>query len=303
MGRDARDLTRGSVAGGGRRVMRKAGDGLPARVFRSWTREKLVYLQKYATAFMMAMAPKKRQGKWDQLVYIDLLAGPGLGIDADTGEEFDGSPLIALHVQPAFDRLFFGDLSPKNVAALRRRIPPGDLSRVSLKQGDCNVLVKEIITQLSSRTLGLAFVDPQGFEVQFTLFQELSKRRIDVLFLFPSGIGIGRNFAVFAKQATSPMDGLWGGMEWRDYPLAKLAAGKRLKPDEERRLDQSWVQGFRDKMAGIGFRYQDKSDPLLRNEKNVPMYHLLFFSHDSAGLKLWQGIKKIEPSGQRTFPL
>ncbi len=284
-------------------MIRKARDGLPARVYHSWTRDKLSYLEKYATAFMTAMAPKKRQGKWDQLVYMDLLAGPGLGIDADTREEFDGSPLIALHVQPAFDRLFFGDLSPKNVAALRQRIPPGDLSRVILRRGDCNVLVKEIIAQLSSRTLGLAFVDPQGFEVQFTLLQDLSKRRFDVLFLFPSGIGIGRNFSVFAKQATSPMDRLWGGREWRDHPLAKLAAGKGLKPEEERRLDRSWVQGFTDKMASIGFRYQDKSDPLLRNEKNVPMYHLLFFSRDSAGLKIWRGIKKIEPSGQRPLPL
>lgn len=284
-------------------MMPKARDGLLARAFRTWTREKLVYLQKYATAFMTAMAPKRRQGRWDELVYLDLLAGPGRGIDADTGEEFDGSPLIALRVQPAFDRLFFGDLSSKNVAALRRRIPPERLSRVILEQGDCNVLVEEVIRQLSPRTLGLAFVDPEGFEVQFTMFEELARRRIDVLFLFPSGIGIGRNLSVFAKQAISPLDGLWGGREWRDHPLAKLAAGKGLKPEEGRRLDRSWVQGFRDKMVRIGFRHQDKSDPLLTNKKNVPMYHLLFFSRDPAGLKIWRGIKKIEPSGQRTLPL
>ena len=64
---------------------------MPARVSGPWTREKLSYLRKYASAFMTAMAPKKQQGKWDQLVYIDLLAGPGRGIVADNGEEFDGS--------------------------------------------------------------------------------------------------------------------------------------------------------------------------------------------------------------------
>ncbi len=55
-------------------------------------------------------------------------------------------------------------------------------------------------------------------------------------------------------------------------------------------------------MAGIGFQYQDEGDPCFTNAKNAPMYHLLFFSRDPAGLTLWRGIKKIEPSGQRTLP-
>src|SRR6266851_1528129 len=65
--------------------VKKASDGLPARAGRVWTREKLTYLQKYASAFMTAMAPKRSAGKWDRLVYVDLLAGPGRDIDPDTG--------------------------------------------------------------------------------------------------------------------------------------------------------------------------------------------------------------------------
>ena len=252
---------------------------------------------------MRAMAPKRKSGKWAELVYIDLLAGPGRGIDRDTGVEFDGSPLRALKVVPTFDRFFFSDINPINIKALRQRIPTADLPRVDLRVGDCHAVAKEIMTQLSGRTLGLAFVDPQGFEVSFRLFQVLATRRIDVLFLFPSGIGIARNLRAFAKKAKSPMDDLWGGREWRDLPPAKLAAGKRLNPEEALSLDRPWVLGFRSKMAKIGFQYQDEADPCFTNEKNVPMYHLLFFSKDAAGLTIWRGIKKIEPSGQRTLPL
>ena len=86
-------------------MRRLATDGLPARVSGPWTREKLTYVEKYASAFMRAMAPKRKSGKWAELVYIDLLAGPGRGIDRDTGVEFDGSPLRALKVVPAFDVL------------------------------------------------------------------------------------------------------------------------------------------------------------------------------------------------------
>jgi hypothetical protein len=65
----------GAAVRGG--VKRTASDRLPARSGRIWTREKLTYLQKYASVFMIAMAPKLRAGKWERLVYVDLLAGHG----------------------------------------------------------------------------------------------------------------------------------------------------------------------------------------------------------------------------------
>lgn len=281
----------------------RARDGLPARVGGPWTREKLTYVEKYATAFMKAMGPKRALGKWSELVYLDPLAGPGVGVDRESGSEFDGSPLRALKVVPRFDRLFFADLRPSNIAALQRRVPEADRGRVVFKVGDCNLVTREVVAALSPTTLGLAFVDPQGFEATFRLFQTLVTRRIDVLFLFPSGIGIRRNLRVFASQPKSPMDALWGGREWRDTPPAKLAAGARLNAEEARALDIPWVRRFRNKMAEIGFEYQDETDPCFTNEKNVPMYHLLFFSRYPAGLTIWRGIKRIEPSGQRSLPL
>jgi three-Cys-motif partner protein len=172
---------------------------------------------------------------------------------------------------------------------------------VDLRIGDCNLLATEIVPRLSKGTLGLAFIDPEGFEVRFDLFKTLIRRRIDVLFLLPSGIGIARNLRKFAKQPESPMDGLWRGREWRDLPPAKIAAGTRLTPEEMLTLDLPWVLRFRNKMFDAGFKYQDEADPCLRNENNVPMYHLLFFSQDPAGLTLWRNIKKIEPTGQRSL--
>lgn len=135
-------------------MIRRARDGLPSRVSGPWTREKLRYVEKYASAFMRAMKPKHAQGRWSELVYLDLLAGPGRGIDRDSGVEFDGSPLRALKVDPAFDRLVFADLIGRNVEALRRRISPADSSRVDLRVGDCNAIAKKITSELSPRALG-----------------------------------------------------------------------------------------------------------------------------------------------------
>jgi three-Cys-motif partner protein len=277
-----------------------AKDGGRARIGGAWTQEKLVYLRKYAAAFMMAMAPTRSAAKWERLVFIDLLAGPGIDIDNRSKHEFPGSPLIALQTMPRFDRLFLGDLSERNVAALRRRIPESDQSRVDLQQGDCHDRAKQIVNSLSGRTLGFAFVDPEGFEVRFDLFRTFSTRRIDILMLFPSGIGIVRNLRTFARKPDSPMDDLWGSRSWRQTPIARLLAGEALLPTEKERLDLSWAMAFRERVATLGYSYHD-SIGSLRNEQNVPMYHLLFFSRDEAGLKIWRGIAKIDARGQRSL--
>ncbi len=278
-------------------MTRRAQDGLPARVSGPWTQEKLTYVQRYATAFMTAMGPKRKPSQWSELVYLDFLAGPGLGIDRKTGTEFDGSPLRALRVTPAFDHLVFSDVRPKNVEALKQRIPAADRSRVDVRLGDCHDVSRNVVAKLPHRTLGLAFVDPEGFEVKFRLFQTLATRRIDVLYLFPGGIGIARNVGTFVKRAKAPLDDLIPG--WRDLKRARVAAGWQLTAEETASHDQPFVMAFRQRMGQLGFQYSGQGEPYFTNEKNVKMYHLLFFSKHPAGLALWRGVTKIEASGQR----
>ncbi|MFI5352752.1 MAG: three-Cys-motif partner protein TcmP [Candidatus Binatales bacterium] len=273
-----------------------ARDGLPARESGAWTRDKLTYLRKYAAAFMTAMAKKRREGKWDQLVYIDLLAGPGICVDGQN--QFDGSPLIALGVEPPFDHLFLGDNDPRNVAALERRVSPEDRSRVTLLCGDCNFVVRDVVNRISTKTLGLAFVDPEGFEVNFETLRVLATRRVDVFYLFPSGIGIRRNLVQFAQQPHCRMDDFWNGRKWRELPLAKRASGKVTSHDE-RQLERDWVSSFRKEVATLGLKYHDESDPSIRNNQGTLMYHLLFFSHAQIAVDIWRRTKRIEAGGQR----
>ncbi len=273
-----------------------AKDGLLARPARIWTQEKLTYLRKYATAFMTAMA-----GKWDHLVYLDFLCGPGRDIDTDTDQEFPGSPLIALSIEPHFDHLYLADKDSKNVKALEARISQADKARVTLRAGDCNLLIDDVLKSISSRTLGLAFIDPEGFEVDFAMLAKLARRQIDLLYLFPSGIGVKRNLKNFLSLAKSPMDRFWGGKDWRDLPEARRAAGALQEEDPEK-VVKSLVSAFRQKLRDVGFTHQDEAAPLFSNTRNAQMYHLLYLSHNEKGLKIWRGIKKVRPGGQRSLP-
>src|SRR5271155_1675725 len=226
-----------------RSVKLRAADGLLARPGGIWTREKLTYLTKYATAFMVAMAKKRGPGKWDRLVYLDFLCGPGRDIDTDTDEEFLGSPLIGLSVEPHFDHLYLADKDRENIKALEARISLADKARVTLRVGDCNLVVDEVLKSISNRTLALAFIDPTGFEVDFATLAKLARRRIDLLYLFPSGIGVKRNLKNFLPLHESPMDKFWGGKDRRDLPEARRAAGSSQKEGPEK-IVKSLVSAF-----------------------------------------------------------
>ncbi len=122
--------------------------------------------------------------------------------------------------------------------------------RLHLAVGDCTVEAGRVVARLSERTLGLAFIDPEGFEVKLALFRALSKRPIDVLFLFPSA-GIRRNLAQFMKQPHTGLDDLMGGREWRELPIAKLAAGKRVGSDEKSAFVRSLIPLFRARIDSV----------------------------------------------------
>ena len=89
----------------------------------------------------------------------------------------------------------------------------------------------------------------------------------------------------------------------RKLKIARLAAGESLSGEDLRSRDEPFIRSFRERLASLGFQDSDQGEPYFTNEKNVKVYHLLFFSKDPAGLTLWRGIRHIEPSGQRTLPL
>ena len=121
-----------------------------------------------------------------------------------------------------------------------------DVPRTSWKVGNCNVLVDEIVHNFPDRSLGLAFIDPEGFEVDFAVLKALASRPIDILYFFPSMIGVKRNLRQSFVREGGRLDAVLGP-EWRNVPAAKLAVGKRL-PDRDRkstRLNSSHIQKSR----------------------------------------------------------
>jgi three-Cys-motif partner protein len=165
-------------------------DGLATRDSGAWAKDKLFYLQKYIDAFETAMRGKP----WRRRIYIDLFAGPGKCAIKGGRGYFLGSSLISLTTTHPFTDYYFVDLLNDNIKALKARSTATivDQNRIHCFVGDANRKVFEItdeIKKIDSQyiagawpSLNLAFLDPEGFELEWGTVMELATiNRMDLI--------------------------------------------------------------------------------------------------------------------------
>jgi len=274
-------------------------DGLITRPAGSWAADKLDYLARYINVFETSM-----RNKWRVRYYIDLLSGPGKNRVRESGQVLLGSPLIALTTQHPFTHYIFVDNSPENTAALRQRCSVSPYAdRVTILTGDCNTLVDQIVDQIRPVqwvSLNLAFLDPEGMELQWITVEKLARLpRMDLIINYPQG-GLGRGTRQ-AFEATPPtkVDHFFGCTEWREI-YAKYQRGQLPEGLHFHLLDL-----YKSNLEKLGYRdvhrIVDTGDsPLIRNvRRRAPLYRLLFASRHPRGHEFWEKITLREPSGQR----
>lgn len=121
-----------------------------------------------------------------------MFSGPGRCVVNGTGEEVDGSPLIAARCRTGFTDLFFNDDDSLVLDALKAR-----MARVEGEHHaryyhlDCNdavVPMGRAIDQLGRSLLSLAFIDPTNWQMRFDSVARLTEhRKMDLLIVFHSG--------------------------------------------------------------------------------------------------------------------
>lgn len=262
-------------------------DGLTMSEAKGHSQDKRYFLQRYIDAFTTAMGPKK----WDSLHYIDLFAGVGIE-RLDKKKLVWGSPLIAAQAPVSFHRLHLCELVPARFEALKARINHRRLTdKVQLLLGDANELVEEVVKELSSGSLSLAFLDPFGLHLKYSTIKALSKARCDLLIYFPDHVDLLRNWKLnYWEDRNSNPDQVFGsGADWRSIlkdrpPSTRIPELTRLYQDQIRKL---------------GYRYVIPER--IRTKEDRPLYQLLFCSKHKAGARLWKGISSTKPDKQRTF--
>src|ERR1700687_6149064 len=150
----------------------EASDGLPALVVGPWWREKHHYIRRYQEIFRKSMSDK-----WPHRVYADLFAGPGRCVIERSQEEIDGSPVVAMAADKPFPECYFADESGDFIEALKHRVRRRGDAQFFI--GDANVIVDDVVSQLPDKqsSLGLAFLDPFGYELDFGTLGKLTAGR------------------------------------------------------------------------------------------------------------------------------
>lgn len=92
-------------------------DGLLTEEIGSWGEDKYRLVTLYAQMFSASM-----KAKWDCRVYIDLFAGPGRSRIEGTTRIVNASPLLALELEPRFDKYVFCEFDPQKMEALETRV-------------------------------------------------------------------------------------------------------------------------------------------------------------------------------------
>jgi len=133
-----------------------ASDGLLARGSGEWAKRKHHYLRNYCGITTVSMRNRFK------LVYLDVMAGPGRCKIEETGEEFPGSPLVAL--EHDFAEYIFIEDDPASVEALRHRVSNHPkTSRIKIfRENWINVLESGRL-RFDDSTLVVAFVDRRAF--------------------------------------------------------------------------------------------------------------------------------------------
>ncbi len=269
-------------------------DGLATRGSGDWAEDKLRWWHRYVDITTTAMADKPA---WkDGVVYIDLFSGPGICTIRETGRRLPGSPMIAAYAPKPFRKLLLCELNALDAAACEQRLLASPAKgNFQLFIGDCNYVVRDLISAIPQDALSLAFIDPTGLHANLSTICALTKsRKIDLLILFPDAVDVLRNVDEFYfPRLDSNLDLVLGiDSGWRE---AWNKLGSQDGPTARRLFTTLYMEQLK-KHAG----YNHFGEEVIRGPKG-PLYRLIFATKHERGLAFWKKVTKKERGGQKRW--
>lgn len=281
-----------------------------------WAEEKLTTLEKYLSAYTLALKNQRFR-----LIYIDAFAGsplvrirlregaldepnPFLGDEEAAIEQEQyivGSPVRALRCDPPFHRYFFFDLDKTRAGELAN-LAAGD-ARVTVRIGNCNPALRELANDFRAwNDRGIAFLDPYGAHLEWATLEALaSTGKIEVVINFPVAMAINR---LIKKDANIPdswssqLDACFGTAEWRSQAYREVTdlwgntSPEKVDGTAGRLLDL-YRRRLRDLFAFVGPSWE------VCNTRNVPLYYLIWAGPNERGYAIAKDVfSKYKPLGR-----
>jgi three-Cys-motif partner protein len=262
-------------------------DGLITPEVGAWAEYKYRLVWNYAKMFSSSM-----KNKWDARVYIDLFAGAGRSKIENSKQIVAASPLLALDIPHPFDKYIFCDNETDKRQALEQRVKRDhqNANVAFVEEANTHVAaILEAIPKHSStyRVLSFCFADPYKLKnLRFSTIKRLSEKYMDFLILLPTYMDAHRNLVYYIESSNTVIEDFTGSQVWRaDWKLAE-ARGQEF--------GLFIADLFGKQMKDLKYIYTGLSDmiPVRSTDKNLPLYHLAFFSRNEKGAAFWKETKK-----------
>jgi three-Cys-motif partner protein len=258
-----------------------------------WTEVKIKIIREYSQTYAQIL---NKQQSIRHYAYIDGFAGAGTHISKSTGEAIEGSPAVALKVEPPFSHCHFIDMDGQRADQLRQ-LAVGRKD-VTVYEGDCNdILLHKVFPKCHYEDYrrALCVLDPYklnpNWQVVLTAGQMKSIEIFLTFMIMDANMNIlkKRPDQVAAAQAAR-MTAFWGDDSWREAGYRKRRG--LFEDIEEKESNAEIAAAYQKRLKNVaGFSFVPGPLPM-RNTKGSVIYYLFFASHNQTGDKIAQAVFK-----------
>lgn len=263
----------------------------------NWTIDKMEIVVAYAKAYLTIM---NKQTSWAKTLYFDGFAGSGYIDNENSNDEtlVKGTALRILEIEAPkpFDIYYFVEKNRENKLSLNQQIKEQYPSKAAyVVEGNCNDKMKHMADYLrrNRNYRALAFIDPYGMSVNWDSIECLKDVGVDLWILVPTGMGVGRLLTKngeIDEQWLNKLE-MFLGMG-RDQVKAHFYRnqssytlfGEENWIEKEKGATEKAGQLYKQKLNSI-FKYVSDSF-VMKNSKNVIMYHFMMATNNASGLKI-----------------
>lgn len=274
-----------------------------------WTEDKLDAFEKYVKAYLTIMNKHRDRYNW-KLIYFDGFAGSGSReekIDSDLKNDlFDANYIIdeekdsykgaaerVLNIDlRGFDFYYFIDKDKESNDKLKEKlnIYNDEKKRLVFRTNDANTEIIKLADAMhrNNNLAALVLLDPFGMQIDWDSIKQLAGTRTDIWILVPTGVIINR--LLDRKAELKHIDLLkkfFGEDETfiREYFFEKKVE-KTLFGEEEivvkvNNSIQRIAELYINKLKDI-FDHVTPNALVLRNTRNVPIFHFVFASNNES---------------------
>lgn len=256
-----------------------------------WTENKLQILKDYSHEYAKILNNHK---EIRYFAYIDGFCGAGKHISKSTGKEIEGSPLVALNIQPKFSHFHFIDMDGERAKNLREFFD--GRNDITVYEGNCNnILLTEVFPKCRYEDYrrALCLLDPYDLNPNWEVVKKAGEMRSIELFI---------NFMIMdakmnviwndpdrvPKSQIERMNNFWGDESWREVSYKKQKGLFGIM--HEKVADYEIAQAYKRRLQEVaGFEYVPDPVPM-KNKNNVVIYYLFFASQNKTGFKIAKSI-------------